>query len=649
VGKSPDARITKMLNALRPRIKAFREVVTKKDFNLGKYSEKELIRLLEEFLHEINEQKEIKDYKTQVEIRKILATLTQYEILPSAASWPRRYFYQMAYMRPWEPPQQRFIYKAFNSLYREQGFEKGWDDPKVAEAKREVDNRLRDFYSIRPSIGWSKDGIRVDVNSAALELSKILVRLFYVEGLATELLEAWKSYEPFVYLSRRHYRDHFLHLIYDFLLGCRMIEGLLGRIYCNWKRYTKDTISADKLRLRMMRSWLIASLFHDIGYTAETLENIRGTLQNTFFSKIPGFELSPLRMKNKEYIKEEIDGFLFLLAAVFTEDEFSFNFASFGENFAKIAARYPNSLIWGATRALFADQLSRMDHGIIGALFILLTMKVDIHELTVESQKEREDYEKDRSEILEDLVVGALAISLHNIRQNVYQGLTIDFRSHPTVFLLMLCDEMHEWDREYDWRRTTEAFRAVYGFDVFPIIENPRKLLEEKIEITDMDGQKYEHDSFFHYLHARTRVNGTPFKKELIPEEVREIINRGSDAKMVKSEIENFLLNNKGLSPETKLLLKVLTYILANEVITLTYIGGDLNKRALQDDRVLSFWNNLDRLFSKNLSNGPSICILHGYVEQEVDLFFAAEYIPTLKSYKVETPKPGPRNKYRKS
>lgn len=636
----------KLIETLESRIKSIQNKINTSEIQKGDYTQKGFIALLKETLMEVNKSQKL-DRELHSRIRKLLATLTQFGILSSAAAWPRRYFYEMAYYREWEEPKERGLFKTLDALYHNRGFTKGWVDPKVSLARRELEEKFKSFYSIQPSVGWSEEKEPVDINQAALDLGRLLIRLFFFEGLAAELLEAFQSYEKFVYLARRRYRDHFVHLIYDFLMGCRILEGLLEKIHYNWKCYTDEVITIDNLRIRLMRSWLIACLLHDVGYSAETLEDLRETLQNQFFIKVPGFDLSELKLEIADYLEEEIDDFLRLLAFICAEDEFSFHFKQL--NGLKGNEVYPEKLIHGSISALFADQLKKMDHGVAGALFVLLTLKIDIHEFTLEisdyndkdMREKREEYREKRKEVLEDLFVGALAIALHNIRQRTYEGLTIDFRSHPISFLLMLCDDLHEWDRKSDYERTSEAFKAIFGFNVFPQIKDPNTLFIDKNIVTPVDGKSYETHSFFFYISDRVKavfgkqMNVANELSNLLPS-FRNIIQKFREPEEIKCEIEISLNKMKDIDISKKILLKTLALNLTNDVITLIYVGGDPRKRGEEGDRILELWKTFHRLFFKNLSNGPAICILHGYQEESVEIFFTAEYDKALKSYVIE-------------
>ncbi|MEO0113375.1 MAG: hypothetical protein ABIK80_05405, partial [candidate division WOR-3 bacterium] len=121
------------------------------------------------------------------------------------------------------------------------------------------------------------------------------------------------------------------------------------------------------------------------------------------------------------------------------------------------------------------------------------------------------------------------------------------------------------------------------------------------------------------------------------------------EEKIKEEKIEEKIKEEKKITKLAKELLRIISINLTEDIITLTYVGGDKGKRGEEDDRILQLWNRFYKLFYKNLSNGPAICILHGYEEEEVGPFFVAEYDPILKSYKImEKYKPRKERKEKK-
>jgi hypothetical protein len=72
---------------------------------------------------------------------------------------------------------------------------------------------------------------------------------------------------------------------------------------------------------------------------------------------------------------------------------------------------------------------------------------------------------------------------------------------------------------------------------------------------------------------------------------------------------------------------------ITNDVVTLTFVGGDPAMKSQVSDRIRSLEKTLRKLLRSNLTDGPAVCILHGYDQQSVDLFLVAEYDEALKEY----------------
>lgn len=619
--------LTKNMEKVRARLKTAHGPVMHNDLIKAGYTEEGFADLMKKTLDDINEVEQLTP-ELHINIREFLTELYTDGILPTSSAWPRRYFVEKAYYRSWEEPRERFIFKALDSLFRrEMGYkEKGCKDSRAEQTMKEVDRRFKAFKTVKSSLKIFNQP-EADDNANALDLARLFLRLFYVEGLAAEILGAWKTYEEFIYMSKPYYRDHFLHLMYNFLMGCKLMDEFADRIKENWKYYTgKTDIGDDEYRVRQMRSWLAAAFFHDIGYSAEALKNFRKSLQDTFFSKIPGLDLNKLNLDKSDYLKDEISDFLDMLAFVLDEDEFSFTF----ERLSEFKEKYPDHLMYGAAKALFSDCFDTMDHGIMSALFLLIVLKIDIHEFTMyhgdgapEKYEERhEKYREKRNELLEDIVAGAFAIAIHNIRINTFDGLTIDFRSHPITFFLMLSDDLQEYDRGHGGRSNIpDLFRAIYGFEV-------RKRLKEIREL-------FESQFFSSTLTKRITSLDEPGRNCLnsLVQELKSIISARA-ASADTHELKRILkghVDGSNASDEVKEILKALFLVLTEDVITITYIGGEDEK-----NRVRRFWETLKNLFTKNLSYGPSICVLHGYDEEHVKIFFTAEWDEAFRCYRVD-------------
>ncbi len=646
-----------LLDVLDIRLKAMSKKLTFVEIEKAEFSKEPLKSIISRALELIN-LSVARSKETRLRIRKTLEAMTDLEILPEELAHPRRYFCEHAYLRPHDPPEKRFIYVALDCVFHSQGYPLGMDDPRVADVKLEVAKRFEKFYAIRPNTGWSEKKASGDTSPgiAAFELARLLTRLFFAEGLAVDLLDSFRSYEELIYYTKPRYRDHYVHVLYVFLLGCRYLEILMPRIYEQWRWYTDEEPSKEQVYLRTMRSWILSSLFHDIGYAAEALASVQKSLQEKFFSHIPGFSLSQLKLNQDPYIQNEVKEFFVLLSSVLKDTEYDFSVdRSLLPQHER--ASFPDNGMLTSMAALFQDQLDvdALDHGVASALFALLTLRVDTHEISLgpvnyspqsltpdERIKRQAQYELKRREVHEDLVSACLAMALHNIRLGAYPGLSVKFSEHPLAFLLMLCDDLQEWDRAADWERTPQRLRAVYGLNAFLKCEDSAALFADKQTVTPLIGKGYDTGSFFGYLRGRiSLIGGKPINASEIDRAARSLQIffaaradiRGFEARQcLRNQLETM-----NLSPETKVFFEVLSMSLEHDVLTLTYVGGDREKRFDEaDNRMVAIWKALDTTFTRNLTEGPAICILHGFDDENVTLFFVAEYSQTLREYRVK-------------
>jgi hypothetical protein len=663
--------LQKNLLAVAARLKSFGDKSGITDYQQGRYGDAGLIELVEETLSLWNETdpdmpEGFAGIRTQMV--DLLTDLVKYRILPDSVPFPRRYFYWHAYYNPLKSSPHGFIWNSLHHLYKRRGYPGGWLDPGVSFVRNRVEAHFKGFYQIEIEEGWHLRRPE-SINEAAYRLGCELLRLFFVEALSADLLGAWKNYEELEYLLNRWYRDHYVHLIYNFFVGCKIIQRLLPKIKANWTRQSGEEIDDGYLHIRTMRSWLLAALFHDIGYPAETLKQFRDNLQQSYFEKVPGFSIGELKLNHESYAGGEIEEIFTLISFIFTEDEFSFNFEKLS-NFQK-SRYYPERLIFGAMNALLRDQMEALDHGVMSAIFLLLTLKVDIHEFTSDSfsdprvlaTKTKPELDKvfkeERCHLLEDAITASLAIALHNLRQRVYGGMTIDFRTHPISYILTLVDDMQEWDRRSNRSKDTRnPFTNLRGFEVFPELDesNQRQIFDEDIHCLSLgpEGQcSIKMQSLFSLLKQsikcfagqRLDIEGalascvTELRSRIDPN-----LSPSNNRMILESACDQFCTRSVAVHPAAEAVLRLLLMNLTNDVLTLVYVGGDPQKRGSEEDKVTGMWTTFESLFSKNLSHGPAVVFMHGYSEETVEPFFVAEYNEAYKCYVVkEDLRPKPR------
>ncbi len=194
------------------------------------------------------------------------------------------------------------------------------------------------------------------------------------------------------------YRDHFIHTFHVFCLG-----------YCIIHEWEKQRVNPLKINLK---SWFIASIYHDFGVPLEKLENL--------FEKITGSK-----------IKSQIDWSPILLSNEIGKKIENNNNINHIDRLSKIFASKsgkPNILY---TKWFFMQLLTNHKHGAFSALMLF-----------------DHNWEPDESDIL---LESALAISLHQYRKDKRKTdfdlgqLKVD--KFSLAFFLSFCDLAQEWGR----------------------------------------------------------------------------------------------------------------------------------------------------------------------------------------------------------
>lgn len=285
----------------------------------------------------------------------------------------------------------------------------------------------------------------------SLELVReMMLKMKFTDGLAFDLLKAWQSYEDIIYLTRSSYRDHFMHQFYVFLLG----TFFLDRLYLNVLKGKSHSERSDVTRFRLLRRWFLASIFHDIGYPAETLSDLKKTLHEKFFNKIPNFGVKDIEMT--EFKDDTTVGHLFESISrihLFSE------FIQINEMLGELDPKYMvlHNLSIKELINLLTDEIKQThDHGVTGAIFFLKTALIDLREMVASPISENTIRDEKLKFLIEDIYVAATAISGHNLRSKTYPGFTVDFDARPIGALLNFCDDFQEWDRrphDHDWTR----------------------------------------------------------------------------------------------------------------------------------------------------------------------------------------------------
>lgn len=344
-----------------------------------------------------------------------------------------------------------------------------------------------------------------------------LLYLKFTDGLAFDLLKAWREYEDIIYLTRSTYRDHFMHQFYVFLLGVLLIPNIYEEILKSdlFKENGCKPITKD----RFFRRWFLTSMFHDIGYTAETLRDISNTLNEQFFNKIPNYAIPKIEMITFQQDKT-LERLIESISKIHLYSEFipyGFITSTMDSNDDIRRAHEPAI---EEINNLFMDEIkTTVDHGVNSAIFFLKTSLIDIREMVTQPDNKNTIFAEPLTDLLEDIYVSASAMAGHNLRSNTYPSFTVDFLSRPIAALLNFCDDLQEWDRmpnDHDWEKRSCMLLKI-GSSFNNIKTKPEDLHKSSKDYKDINQvKKFKDRTFQSYLFIELKMKSLPHHDETI-------------------------------------------------------------------------------------------------------------------------------------
>lgn len=341
-------------------------------------------------------------------------------------------------------------------------------------------------------------------------IRKLLLITNFTDGLAFDLLKAWEKYQDIIFLTRSTYRDHFIHQFYVFLTGCFFLDPLyinyINKIKeKNKKLKDKEESYKEISRARFFRRWFLASVFHDIGYPAESLKDIHESLNNNFFNKIPNFSIEEFKLKTIEN-DSDLENLIEQLCKIHLYSEFiQIDISPNGKE--NINKNYSVSELYN----LFRDEINQThDHGVSGAIYFLKTAMIDMREMVIKPNEAVTCRKEVKEDLINDIFIAASAIAGHNLRSNIYPYYTIDFFAKPIAALLNFCDDLQEWDRKPNdpfWDKRRMQFDNI-TIDNNKLIIQFADLSEQNRRniLSDDDARKY-HKSFINSIVNLFRYN----------------------------------------------------------------------------------------------------------------------------------------------
>jgi hypothetical protein len=272
-----------------------------------------------------------------------------------------------------------------------------------------------------------------------------------------ELTQRMKNFEKYNGKLLENHRDHYIHTVFVFILGLSIFTR--NKSYREvFNEYALDKSkypdSYDTQYEEFFYRWGLASLFHDIAYPLEIIikqanEYIKFVYEysdsigektgiNIELSTSPDFfYLSVLepRSKSKDNYHKKYDGF----KSRFLNNSISLLAYTLHENFNLDLNEIKNNL------DDFVENMNknnRLDHGFFSAIIMLKWY----HHLIKKTNW-------NPAYFYFPVLDSSSAILLHNyykhtLMKNPFNLDQISAGQHPIAYLLILCDELQEWNRE---------------------------------------------------------------------------------------------------------------------------------------------------------------------------------------------------------
>lgn len=269
-----------------------------------------------------------------------------------------------------------------------------------------------------------------------------------------DLLDVLLSYEERASTLIDKQRDHYVHSVYVFILGlCIYAQNEVFQAAFNAANLDKSyyPFSYDTKGEEFFYRWGIASLFHDVGYPVEII----GKQINKFISFA-----TEVDQQGQVKTHLEFDNFedFNSIAEILPKADFIKAYYDNHPSCAYVDLLKPNDLLahklhlsLGVDLKTVKTALDRfpivmaengfIDHGYYSAIIVLRW-----YGYLIQNCKYKPEY------FFYPILDSASAILLHNYYKNVlmkppFSRGPLSPREHPIAFLLILCDELQEWNR----------------------------------------------------------------------------------------------------------------------------------------------------------------------------------------------------------
>ena len=291
-----------------------------------------------------------------------------------------------------------------------------------------------------------------------------------------DLLDVLKSYEENAATLIDKQRDHYIHSVNVFILGLCIYSqnanyrSVFQSINLNKTEYP---FSYDTCGEEFFYRWGITSLFHDVGYPVEIIGKQVAKFINFAANVDTKIEIqSHLEFDNFEDFNSIVE--------IIPKREFTRSYFDKFESCVYVDLLKPVDLLAHKLHISLGVDLKEIkihlnnfvrtmanygfiDHGFYSAIIVLKW-----YGFLIQRCKYKSEY------FFYPVLDSASAILLHNYYKNVimkppFNKGNLSPNEHPTAYLLILCDELQEWNREayglLDKKRVQAGEASIHIFD----------------------------------------------------------------------------------------------------------------------------------------------------------------------------------------
>lgn len=249
------------------------------------------------------------------------------------------------------------------------------------------------------------------------------------------LMDIMRAYEESASTFTEYHRDHFVHSVNVFLLGIQIYTNNI-RFREAFLNYGSSGTFCNEYE-RFLYTWGHASLFHDVGYPMEIASN----QIKLFIKAVEGSESQDGMNAGPSIYIHGMDALSKLSGGRAGVDSFEL----ISDRIAKtlgLDKGAVSDLIHGFNKTMCSNHF--VDHGFYSTLIFIRSMSCSIG-----------GSELDIRRFDGEVVDAAASILLHNFYRGIFTNKRYGYdlgpmrlQTFPLAYLLILCDELQDWNRE---------------------------------------------------------------------------------------------------------------------------------------------------------------------------------------------------------